>query len=99
MEILTIRMSMQHKLPVEQRQTLPQVMRSLGVSGCYTGWRATFARDLPFSIIFFPFNTFLKKQFADETGQNSIMSLLGAGLIAGCVASGSVTPADVVKTR
>ena len=65
----------------------------------YRGTAATLSRDVPFSILFFPGYANLKKALADESGQNSIGSLLVAGGGAGSVAAALVTPTDVVKTR
>lgn len=51
-------------------------------------------RDVPFSILFFPLNSFLKLQGADEDGKTSFSVILGAGLVAGVVGASAVTPAD-----
>lgn len=56
-------------------------------------------RDIPFSMIYFPTYSHMKKSLADENGHNSVMSLFYAGLIAGVPAAGLCTPADVIKTR
>lgn len=99
MEITKIRMQMQATLPLEERVTLVQLVRQLGIRGLYTGTIATLARDIPFSILFFPAYANAKKALADEKGENSIASLLIAGGVSGAFASGSITPTDVVKTR
>lgn len=99
MEITKIRMQMQATLPPADRQTTMGVVRSLGIRGMYTGTLATLARDVPFSLLFFPGYANLKKLFADDTGENSMPSLLAAGGLAGAIAAGAVTPSDVVKTR
>jgi len=99
MEITKLRMQLQNLLPVAERKSLMQVVRDLGVKGMYTGTAATLARDVPFSIVFFPGYANLKKLLADEQGNNSIGSLLLAGGGAGALAAGAVTPTDVVKTR
>ena len=56
-------------------------------------------RDIPFSAIYFPAYSNMKKALADENGVNSIGSLVFAGFIAGVPAAGLCTPADVIKTR
>ena len=71
----------------------------MGIRGLYTGTAATLARDVPFSLLFFPSYANIKIALADKDGKNSLGSLLLAGGIAGAVCSGLVTPADVVKTR
>lgn len=99
MEIIKIRMQMQATLPLEQRQTTIEVVKSLGLRGVYTGTLATLSRDVPFSILFFPLYANLKKAFADKNGDNSLVSMLFAGGLAGASAAGAVTPSDVIKTR
>lgn len=99
MEITKIRMQMQATIPIEQRQSLAQLVKSMGVRGLYQGTAATLLRDVPFSILFFPGYANLKKIFADSKGNNSLGSTLVSGVIAGCVAAGAVTPSDVIKTR
>lgn len=99
MEITKIRMQMQATLPVAERQSTVQVVQTLGIRGMYQGTAATLTRDVPFSVLFFPGYANLKKAFADSKGDNSIMSLLAAGGIAGALSAAIVTPTDVVKTR
>lgn len=99
MEITKIRMQMQATLPAAQRQTTMQVVKHLGLKGLYQGSLVTLARDVPFSIFFFPSYANIKKFLADDKGENSIISLLVAGGLAGALSSGVVTPMDVVKTR
>lgn len=100
MEIVKIRMQMQALLPAAERQGTMDVVRGLGLRGMYQGTTATLSRDIPFSLIFFPLYANLKRAFADKTtGDNSIVSLLGAGGLAGAMGSWAATPADVIKTR
>lgn len=99
MEITKIRMQMQALLPVHERATTMQVVKQMGIKGLYSGTLATLSRDVPFSILFFPGYANLKALLADANGNNSIGSLLIAGGMSGALASGVVTPTDVVKTR
>ncbi len=99
MEIVKIRMQMQALLPAAERKTTMEVVRALGVKGMYSGTLATLARDVPFSILFFPGYANVKKLLADEKGENSMVSTLLSGGIAGSFAAGMVTPTDVIKTR
>lgn len=99
MEMIKIRLQMQALLPVADRQTAIQVVKSLGIRGMYTGTTATLSRDVPFSILFFPGYANLKALTADKDGNNSIPSLLISGGTAGSIAAGLVTPTDVIKTR
>lgn len=100
MEITKIRMQMQATLPPAERLTTVQVVKQLGIRGLYQGTTVCLLRDVPFSIVFFPAYANLKPVFADKkTGENSLISLIAAGFIAGATAAGCVTPSDVIKTR
>jgi len=99
MEITKIRLQMQATLPPAQRQSLIQVVQSLGLRGMYQGTQATLVRDVPFSLLFFPGYANLKAALADSKGKNGIVSQLAAGGVAGAIAAGMVTPSDVIKTR
>lgn len=76
-----------------------QVVKGLGLKGLYQGTFATLSRDVPFSVLFFPGYANIKAMMADEKGENSMVSNLIAGVAAGAIASGAVTPSDVIKTR
>ncbi|KAG0032224.1 hypothetical protein BGZ81_011403 [Podila clonocystis] len=102
MEIVKIQMQVagsQKLEPGEQRPTAMGIVRNLGLRGLYRGTPATLMRDVPFSIMFFPLNSFLKLQGADENGKISFSTIFGAGIVSGVVAASAVTPADVIKTR
>lgn len=99
MEITKIRLQMQALMPVQERQTLLQLVRSLGLRGMYSGSLATLCRDVPFSLIFFPAYANLRKLTADKKGENSTLATLISGGVAGAISSCSVTPSDVIKTR
>ena len=99
MEIVKIRMQMQALLPIAERTTTMGVVRGLGLKGLYQGSLATLARDVPFSILFFPGYANIRTMMSDKNGENSMISNLIAGTAAGALASGAVTPSDVVKTR
>ncbi|KAF9586487.1 hypothetical protein BGW38_003818 [Lunasporangiospora selenospora] len=102
MEITKIQMQVagtQKLQPGEKRPTAMSIVRSLGLRGLYKGTPATLLRDVPFSILFFPLNSYLKLKGADENGKVSFPTIFGAGIVAGVVAASAVTPADVIKTR
>ena len=92
-------MQMQALLPAADRQGTLAVLRGLGLRGLYTGSAATLARDVPYSVIFFPGYAHLKKLLAAADGSNSTASILAAGGAAGAMSAALVTPTDVVKTR
>jgi len=100
MEIVKIRMQVAGEI---QSQANPvstmSIIRELGFFGLYKGVRACLLRDIPFSMIYFPTYSHMKKKLSDENGHNSPGSLFCAGFIAGVPAAGLCTPADVIKTR
>ncbi len=77
------------------------IVRNLGLVGLYKGASACLLRDVPFSAIYFPTYSHLKKDFFGETPTHklSILQLLTAGAIAGMPAAYLTTPCDVIKTR
>lgn len=78
------------------------IVRQLGILGLYRGASACLLRDIPFSAIYFPTYSHLKKDVFHE-GYNgkqlSFLETLGSAAIAGMPAAYLTTPADVVKTR
>ncbi|KAG6335475.1 hypothetical protein ID866_3625 [Astraeus odoratus] len=78
------------------------IVRQLGVLGLYRGATACLLRDIPFSAIYFPAYSHLKKDVFHE-GYNgkqlSFLETLGSAALAGMPAAYLTTPADVVKTR
>lgn len=77
------------------------IVRHLGLVGLYKGVSACLLRDVPFSAIYFPTYSHLKKDFFGEssTKKLGIVQLLTAGAIAGMPAAYLTTPCDVIKTR
>lgn len=105
MEITKIRMQMQTTLPVAERQGMVEVVRGLGVKGLYRGCLSTWARDIPYSMIFFPLYANVRETFEEnkfllnDEGSVSAGGNFVAGAAAAAVAAGAMTPCDVVKTR
>lgn len=101
MELVKIRLQLQgsQKFPPLVKKSAWTVVKELGFTGLYTGVLVTFMRDIPFSIIFFPTYANLKELFKDKNGELSVFRLFLSSFVAGGVAAGLVTPADVVKTR
>lgn len=97
MELVKIRMQMQ-ALEGTKTSTI-NVVKELGLTGLYKGVLATWARDVPYSIIFFPGYATIKDALADENGHTSMPRIILAGGTAGAMAGGAVTPQDVIKTR
>jgi len=77
------------------------IVRNLGILGLYKGVSACLLRDVPFSAIYFPTYSHLKRDFFGESPTKSlgVLQLLTAGAIAGMPAAYLTTPCDVIKTR
>lgn len=72
----------------------------MGLKGLYKGAAICAARDVPFSMIYFPTFAALKEFLQNPIdGSPSPLALFLAGLLAGIPAAYFVTPADVIKTR
>ncbi|KAK8792017.1 hypothetical protein WA158_005394 [Blastocystis sp. Blastoise] len=99
MEITKIRMQVQATLPAAERTGLWAVCKDLGIRGMYKGATITLLRDVPYSMIFFPLNSNLKKLFSKNEDDVSLSGLMISGMSAGAFASGIMTPMDVIKTR
>ncbi|XP_074652163.1 electrogenic aspartate/glutamate antiporter SLC25A12, mitochondrial-like isoform X2 [Tubulanus polymorphus] len=99
LEIVKIRLQVAGEIANAPRVSAIQVVKDLGFFGLYKGARACFLRDIPFSAIYFPAYAHSKKLLADDNGNNSPLSLLVAGAMAGVPAASLSTPADVIKTR
>eukprot|EP00038_Savillea_parva_P023268 m.40229 g.40229 ORF g.40229 m.40229 type:complete len:311 (-) comp5938_c0_seq1:294-1226(-) len=100
MEIVKLRVQLQNMYkPPELRLTTMQVVQDLGFRGLYKGVLATWMRDVPYSIIFFPSYSIMKEKLSDENGHAGIPQILLAGAVAGASAAWACTPADTIKTR
>ncbi|KAJ1723648.1 mitochondrial aspartate-glutamate transporter agc1 [Coemansia erecta] len=79
------------------------IVRQLGIRGLYKGTAATLLRDVPFSFLFFPLQALFAQKIHYQLHANhdkpSTLSVLAGSTVAGIIAAGSVTPADVIKTR
>jgi len=78
------------------------LLKTKGIAGLYKGTGATMARDVTFSMIYFPlFATLdaLGPRKKDGSGDAQFWATCLAGVCAGAFSSFSVTPIDVVKTR
>lgn len=105
LEIVKIRLQVQGeaaKLEGIKPRGAIHIIRQLGIVGLYKGSSACLLRDIPFSAIYFPAYSHLKKDVFNE-GYNgkklSFAETLAAAAIAGMPAAYLTTPADVVKTR
>ncbi len=105
LEIVKIRLQVQGEVAksVEgaPKRSAMWIVRNLGLVGLYKGASACLLRDVPFSAIYFPTYSHLKKDLFGEsqTKKLGILQLLTAGAIAGMPAAYLTTPCDVIKTR
>uniref|UniRef100_A0A1I7XB37 ADP,ATP carrier protein n=1 Tax=Heterorhabditis bacteriophora TaxID=37862 RepID=A0A1I7XB37_HETBA len=68
-----------------------------GIAGLYKGLSSTFARDVTFSMIYFPFFAYLDSlgpRKGDGSGDAVFWTSFAAGLLAGASSSFAVTPLD-----
>ncbi|PHH53062.1 Calcium-binding mitochondrial carrier protein Aralar2 [Ceratocystis fimbriata CBS 114723] len=105
LEIVKIRLQVQGEASktnaaVPKRSAM-WIIRNLGFLGLYKGALACLLRDVPFSAIYFPAYSHLKRDFFNESPSNplGVLQLLTAGAIAGIPAAYLTTPCDVIKTR
>ncbi|ESO93234.1 hypothetical protein LOTGIDRAFT_189855 [Lottia gigantea] len=78
-----------------------ELLKQRGILGLYQGCGATALRDITFSAIYFPLFAHLNAMGKRREGSDQAVfyhSFL-SGCIAGCTASLTVNPVDVVKTR
>lgn len=105
LEIVKIRLQIQGEVAktIEgaPKRSAMWIVRNLGLVGLYKGASACMLRDVPFSAIYFPTYSHLKRDFFGEspTKKLGVLQLLTAGAIAGMPAAYLTTPCDVIKTR
>ncbi|EON63295.1 hypothetical protein W97_02522 [Coniosporium apollinis CBS 100218] len=105
LEIVKIRLQVQGEvsktLEDVPRRSAMWIVRNLGLVGLYKGASACLLRDVPFSAIYFPTYSHLKRDYFGESPQKQlgVLQLLTAGAIAGMPAAYLTTPCDVIKTR
>jgi len=104
MELMKINLQLASKVPGNTLTALSLFKKTLadkGIRGLYKGTIATAARDITFSVIYFPAFSKVSELFIkpEDTGLSKFYKTLCIAMFAGAVASGSVTPMDVVKTR
>ncbi|KAJ1735444.1 mitochondrial aspartate-glutamate transporter agc1 [Coemansia sp. Benny D160-2] len=103
MEIVKIRMQVA-ATSTRANVTAMDIVRELGIRGVYKGTAATLLRDVPFSMLFFSLQAMFAQRLhayggGDTAAKPSTLCVLAGSTVAGVIASGAVTPADVIKTR
>ncbi|KAF2202916.1 mitochondrial carrier [Delitschia confertaspora ATCC 74209] len=104
LEIVKIRLQVQGEMAKSAdvpRRSAVWIMKNLGLVGLYKGASACLLRDVPFSAIYFPTYSHLKRDWFGESPTKSlgVLQMLTAGAIAGMPAAYFTTPCDVIKTR
>ncbi|CAJ0600515.1 unnamed protein product [Cylicocyclus nassatus] len=108
MELLKIQLQDQGRTGVQGEKKMTalgisaRLLREHGIAGLYKGLGPTFCRDVTFSAIYFPLFAFfdsLGPRKKDGSGDAVFWTSFCAGMTAGAIASFSVTPLDVAKTR
>lgn len=104
LEIVKIRLQVQGEMAKSSgapRRSAMWIVRNLGIVGLYKGASACLLRDVPFSAIYFPAYSHLKRDYFGESQNKKlgVVQLLTAGAIAGMPAAYLTTPCDVIKTR
>ncbi|GMR62675.1 hypothetical protein PMAYCL1PPCAC_32870, partial [Pristionchus mayeri] len=108
MELLKIQMQDAGRtaVPGQPKLTATQltmnIIKQHGLAGLYKGLSSTLARDVTFSVLYFPLFATLNEfgpRKKDGSGEAVFWVTLVSGLIAGATACFSVTPLDVIKTR
>ncbi|VDK75629.1 unnamed protein product [Litomosoides sigmodontis] len=78
------------------------LLKDRGIFGLYKGIAPTMARDVSFSVLYFPLFAYLNSlgpRSSDGSGDTVFYASFSAGLTAGAFSSFAVTPLDVIKTR
>ncbi|KAI9293459.1 mitochondrial carrier [Neoconidiobolus thromboides FSU 785] len=79
------------------REALTTIIKNDGLSTMFRGYQATLLRDVPCTAIQFTIYESLKNWYLKER-ENTLLSEMLMGGIAGSMAGGITTPLDVVKT-
>jgi len=102
MELLKIQLQQASGAKTSASQLALSLFREKGIAGLYRGIGPTMARDVTFSMIYFPLFAKLDSlgpRKSDGSGGAVFYASFVAGILAGAVGSFSVTPLDVIKTR
>ena len=99
LEITKIRLQVHGEIYPTKPLSLYNVISDLGLRGLYKGSKACMMRDIPFSAIYFPIYSNIRSKLENNNGEITGFNQILSGTVAGFVAAGITTPADVVKTR
>ncbi|CAD5222207.1 unnamed protein product [Bursaphelenchus xylophilus] len=102
MELLKIQLQQAQGTKLSATQLALSLFKEKGIAGLYRGIGPTMARDVTFSMIYFPLFAHLDSlapRKSDGSGDAVFYGSFISGITAGAVGSFSVTPLDVIKTR
>ncbi|KAI1729806.1 mitochondrial carrier protein [Ditylenchus destructor] len=102
MELLKIQLQQGSGTKQSALKIATHLFREKGIAGLYRGIRPTIARDVTFSVVYFPLFAQLDSlgpRKSDGSGDAVFYASFLSGIIAGAVGSFTVTPLDVIKTR
>uniref|UniRef100_A0A914KRD6 Uncharacterized protein n=2 Tax=Meloidogyne incognita group TaxID=654580 RepID=A0A914KRD6_MELIC len=103
MELLKIQMQQASSTSKTSATKLAlNLINEKGIFGLYRGLAPTMARDVTFSVMYFPLFAALDAlgpRKSPQSGDAVFYASFLAGIVAGAIASFSVTPLDVIKTR
>ncbi|GAV54364.1 hypothetical protein ZYGR_0AL00960 [Zygosaccharomyces rouxii] len=110
LEVVKIRLQVKSEYAAENlaqsQVTAFSIVKKLGFTGLYRGVTACLLRDVPFSAIYFPTYSHVKRDVFNfnpqsNTGRTRLKTweLLLSGALAGMPAAFLTTPCDVIKTR
>jgi len=101
-----IKQQLQANAEKNMMATITSVVQEKGIRGLYSGYKATLLRNIPSAMLRFVLYEELKRQwgkrYESDDGATSTRRRLGlfaAGAVAGTLASGAMTPIDMIKTR
>uniref|UniRef100_A0A914HXC6 DNA-directed RNA polymerase n=1 Tax=Globodera rostochiensis TaxID=31243 RepID=A0A914HXC6_GLORO len=102
MELLKIQLQQAGPTKMTATNLALSLFREKGIFGLYRGIGPTMARDVTFSVMYFPLFAALDglgPRKSDGSGNSVFYSSFLAGLFSGAVSAFSCTPLDVIKTR
>eukprot|EP00607_Mallomonas_marina_P007412 CAMPEP_0182416256 /NCGR_PEP_ID=MMETSP1167-20130531/505_1 /TAXON_ID=2988 /ORGANISM="Mallomonas Sp, Strain CCMP3275" /LENGTH=262 /DNA_ID=CAMNT_0024588867 /DNA_START=117 /DNA_END=908 /DNA_ORIENTATION=+ len=86
------------KLQLSTGKSVTDIVQEIGVRNLYRGFLATFLRDVPFCVIFFPLYSNLKTALSRGAEEEPFHAGLLAGMMSGTFAGILTTPGDMLKT-
>eukprot|EP00607_Mallomonas_marina_P002348 CAMPEP_0182426716 /NCGR_PEP_ID=MMETSP1167-20130531/13233_1 /TAXON_ID=2988 /ORGANISM="Mallomonas Sp, Strain CCMP3275" /LENGTH=343 /DNA_ID=CAMNT_0024608367 /DNA_START=29 /DNA_END=1060 /DNA_ORIENTATION=- len=86
------------KLQLSTGKTVTDVVREIGVRNIFRGFSATFLRDVPFCILFFPLYSNMKTLISRGAKDEPFHAGLISGMVSGTFAGIITTPGDMLKT-